>query len=168
MIIWSKGGSSFVLVSTKGGHVFLWGVLLLATGPPSGRNNERSLRPLRHECTNYGNYVYGLKISGHDTYQRSTKCTIHDSWYPKSAEMFPFMYFLETPSSFDEIVFDILIMNYLTKFVHIKCRLYVQYKSKIWNIKTLRGYCTPGQFLDCFCIFLENYNTLVTSKICFL
>ena len=33
---------------------------------------------------------------------------------------------------------------------------------------TLRGYCTPGQFLDCFCIFLINYNTLVTSKICFL
>ena len=32
----------------------------------------------------------------------------------------------------------------------------------------LRGYCTPGLFLDCFCIFLKNYNTLVTSKICFL
>ena len=32
----------------------------------------------------------------------------------------------------------------------------------------LRGYCTPGQFLDCFNIFLKNYNTLVTSKICFL
>ena len=32
----------------------------------------------------------------------------------------------------------------------------------------LRGYCTPGQFLDCFCIFLKNYNILVTSKICFL
>ena len=32
----------------------------------------------------------------------------------------------------------------------------------------LRGYCTPGQFLDCFCIFFKNYNTLVTSKICFL
>ena len=32
----------------------------------------------------------------------------------------------------------------------------------------LRGYCTPSQFLDCFCIFLKNYNTLVTSKICFL
>ena len=36
------------------------------------------------------------------------------------------------------------------------------------NGYTLRGYCTPGQFLDCFCIFLKNYNTLVTSKICFL
>ena len=34
--------------------------------------------------------------------------------------------------------------------------------------ENLRGYCTPGQFLDCFCIFLKNYNTLVTSKICFL
>ena len=33
---------------------------------------------------------------------------------------------------------------------------------------TLRGYCTPGQFLDCFSIFLKNYNTLVTSKICFV
>ena len=36
------------------------------------------------------------------------------------------------------------------------------------NVYYLRGYCTPGQFLDCFCIFLKNYNTLVTSKICFL
>ena len=33
---------------------------------------------------------------------------------------------------------------------------------------SLRGYCTPGQFLDCFCIFLKNYNTLITSKICLL
>ena len=32
----------------------------------------------------------------------------------------------------------------------------------------LRGYCTPGHFLDCFCIFLKNYNKLVTSKMCFL
>ena len=24
---------------------------------------------------------------------------------------------------------------------------------------SLRGYCTPGQFLECFCIFLKNYNT---------
>ena len=32
----------------------------------------------------------------------------------------------------------------------------------------LRGYCTPDQFLDCLCIFIKNYNTLVTSKICFL
>ena len=31
-----------------------------------------------------------------------------------------------------------------------------------------KGYCTPGQFLDFFCIFLKNYNTLVTSKMCFL
>ena len=36
------------------------------------------------------------------------------------------------------------------------------------DVRSLRGYCTPGQFLDCFCIFLKNYNTLVTSKICFL
>ena len=32
----------------------------------------------------------------------------------------------------------------------------------------LRGYCTTDQFCDCLCIFLKNYNTLVTSKICFL
>ena len=30
------------------------------------------------------------------------------------------------------------------------------------------GYCTPDQFCDCLCIFLKNYNTSVTSKICFL
>ena len=29
----------------------------------------------------------------------------------------------------------------------------------------LRGYCTPDQFFDYLCIFLKNYNTLVTSKI---
>ena len=40
--------------------------------------------------------------------------------------------------------------------------------SKVNMVKALRGYCTPGQFLDCFCIFVKNYNTLVTSKICFL
>ena len=33
---------------------------------------------------------------------------------------------------------------------------------------TLRGYCTPDQFCDCLCIFLKNYNTLVTNKISFL
>ena len=32
----------------------------------------------------------------------------------------------------------------------------------------LRGYCTPDQFCDCLCIFLKNYNTLVTSYIMFL
>ena len=30
----------------------------------------------------------------------------------------------------------------------------------------LRGYCTPGHFFNCLCIFLKNYNTLVTRKIC--
>ena len=30
----------------------------------------------------------------------------------------------------------------------------------------LRGYCTPDQFCDCLCIYLKNYNTLVTSNIC--
>ena len=32
----------------------------------------------------------------------------------------------------------------------------------------LRGYCTPDQFCDCLCIYLKNYNTFMTSKICFL
>ena len=40
--------------------------------------------------------------------------------------------------------------------------------AKTVMIKGLRGYCTPDQFFDCLCIFLKNYNTLVTSKICFL
>ena len=54
MIVAYVGGSSLLfvsqmwghhfLVSTKGGHVFLWGVLLVATGPHSGRSDERSLR----------------------------------------------------------------------------------------------------------------------------
>ena len=35
-------------------------------------------------------------------------------------------------------------------------------------LNTLRGYCTPDHFFDCLCIFLKNYNTFVTSKICFL
>ena len=32
----------------------------------------------------------------------------------------------------------------------------------------LKGVLHPRSVLDCFCIFLKNYNTLVTSKICFL
>ena len=39
---------------------------------------------------------------------------------------------------------------------------------KVSHADMLRGYCTPGQFLDCLCTFLKNYNTLVASKICFL
>ena len=27
----------------------------------------------------------------------------------------------------------------------------------------LRGYCTPDQSYDCLCIYLKNYNTLMTS-----
>ena len=52
--------------------------------------------------------------------------------------------------------------------------LYLPEVMAVWrkicykSISALRGYCTPGQFLDCFCIFLKNYSTLVTSKICFL
>ena len=45
------------------------------------------------------------------------------------------------------------------------CSFVIEYHWCIYLL--LRGYCTPGQFLDCFCIFLKNYNTLVTSKICF-
>ena len=40
--------------------------------------------------------------------------------------------------------------------------------TKIHYLLGLRGYCTPDQFFDCLCIFLKSYNTLVTSKICFL
>ena len=36
------------------------------------------------------------------------------------------------------------------------------------TLAPLRGYRTPDQFSDCLCILLKNYNTLVTSKICFL
>ena len=32
--VYPKGWVITFLVSTKGGHVFLWGVLLVATGPP--------------------------------------------------------------------------------------------------------------------------------------
>ena len=39
---------------------------------------------------------------------------------------------------------------------------------KGWQLNALRGYCIPDQFFDCLCLFLKNYNTLVTSKICFL
>ena len=51
-----KGVITF-LVSTKGGHVFLWGVLLVATTPPPSRNNERSPE-LKKE--NYNFKVYHL------------------------------------------------------------------------------------------------------------
>ena len=46
--------------------------------------------------------------------------------------------------------------------------IFLHYSSKLQLFSNLRGYCTPGQFLDCFCIFLKNCNTLVTSKICFV
>ena len=61
--------------------------------------------------------------------------------------------------------------------LHSLCKLHLdsqKNKSDKYRVLTLlgslqlRGYCTPGQFLDCFCIFLKNYNTLVTNKICFL
>ena len=40
--------------------------------------------------------------------------------------------------------------------------------TKIFYLTCLRGYCTRDQFRAYLWIFLENYNTLVTSKICFL
>ena len=42
------------------------------------------------------------------------------------------------------------------------------YTNSFSHIFCLRGYCTLDQFCDCLCIFLNNYNTLVTSKMCFL
>ena len=36
------------------------------------------------------------------------------------------------------------------------------------NAIPLKGVLHPDQFFDCLCIFLKSYNTLVTSKICFL
>ena len=60
----------------------------------------------------------------------------------------------------------------LLEMLSMNPRLHKNYKDKssydFADIIALRGYCTPGQFLDCFCIFLKNYNTLVTSKMCFL
>ena len=44
----------------------------------------------------------------------------------------------------------------------------VNWNSFKWVWFFLRGYCTPDQFCECLCIFLKNYNTLVTNKMCFL
>ena len=49
LFVYPKGWVITFLVSTKGGHVFLRGVLLVATGPP-GRNYERSLSHLCLLC----------------------------------------------------------------------------------------------------------------------
>ena len=71
--------------------------------------------------------------------------------------------------------FSWITLFFMVWFVlgHSGQRTSVKCAEAAWNYKAggivhLRGYCTPGQFLDCFCIFLKNYNTLVTSKICFL
>ena len=48
------------------------------------------------------------------------------------------------------------------------CSNYTYHHVYLTPCNALRGYCTPDQFFDCLCIFLKNYNTLVTSKICFL
>ena len=47
-------------------------------------------------------------------------------------------------------------------------KMFTKGKSTILHQQILRGYCTPDQFFDYLCIFLKIYNTLVTSKICFL
>ena len=47
------------------------------------------------------------------------------------------------------------------------CFFFLQQVHKILQL-SLRGYCTPRLFFNCLCIFLKTYNTLVTSKICFL
>ena len=65
--------------------------------------------------------------------------------------------------SFNDLV-SFVIIFFRGKSVIIFCHR----KKYLFLFNILRGYCTPGQFLDCFCIFLKNYNTLVTSKICFL
>ena len=51
---------------------------------------------------------------------------------------------------------------------HLYYKLDIIRKKKKKSEICLRGYCTPDHFCDYLCIFLKNYNTLVTSKICFL
>ena len=49
------------------------------------------------------------------------------------------------------------------------CNINIMYQNKVDSVYKmfkhlelqacrLRGYCTTGQFFDCFCIFLKNYN----------
>ena len=58
------------------------------------------------------------------------------------------------PTRLSHLLHQLYGINYLLPFAHPT------------RFIRLRGYCTPGQFLDFFCIFLKNYNTLVTTKIC--
>ena len=68
------------------------------------------------------------------------------------------------------------LINFEHVYTSVKSKIQVFKNDPIYfiiittctKVLFLRGYCTPVQFLDCFCIFLKNYNTLVTSKICFL
>ena len=48
--------------------------------------------------------------------------------------------------------------------LHRECGFQVTYMEQFF---LLRGYCTPSQFCNCLCIFVQNYNTFLTSKICF-
>ena len=66
--------------------------------------------------------------------------------------------------------FDLLIVSTACqKYIYTaEMKHFLILKDVLSILMPLRGYCTPGQFLGCFCIFLKNYNTLVTSKICFL
>ena len=56
------------------------------------------------------------------------------------------------------ILSNLKIITLAKELESIKCQ------SLCW----LRRYCTPDKFWDWLCIFLKNYNTLVTSKICLL
>ena len=72
---------------------------------------------------------------------------------------------------FSRRLFKIIIFIRNTKYVSstlFKETAGLPFKINYAICECLRGYCTPGQFLDCLCIFLKNCNTLVASKICFL
>ena len=58
--------------------------------------------------------------------------------------------------------FQLLFLSFILYTQQLLFQSVVLKKGNIWN------WCTPNQFCDCLCIFLKNYNTLVTSKICFL
>ena len=58
--VYPKGGVITFLVSTKGGHVFLWGVLLVATSPPPVEIMNGPLSG-KQVCKIVSNYMYFQK-----------------------------------------------------------------------------------------------------------
>ena len=64
---------------------------------------------------------------------------------------------------FDAEVACFVSLLELHEYINVRVLLY----QSLINI-CFRGYCTPDQFCDCLCIWLKNYNTLVTGKICLL